>query len=141
MGHRGQTWIEKFLLITLLVIGILQRLVVKPRVEKLALMILSWFCFLCRLVVGPSVLDRLTFKPICYTSNWSWLMGSTKVRNEEYPQKPKLIILVVNVDLRFGQVVLPGWCSDRLMCSQISELWVNWNPHCSCLKCFGERQC
>ena len=113
-----------------LVIGVLQRLVVKPSFDKFVLMISMWFCTLCRLMV----------KPIFHTSYWFWLIGRPEVRYEEHCWKSKLLfVLVVSVDLRFGQKLFSGWYSDRMICSEKSVLWVNWNPPCS-LKWLGGRQ-
>ena len=116
--------------IAFLVIGVLQRLVIKPSFEKFVLMILLWFRILCRLMV----------KPIFHTRNWFRLIGPVEIRYEEYWWKSKsLFVLVVSVALRFGQKVFSGWYSDRMICSEKSVLWVNWNRPCS-LKWFGERQ-
>ena len=49
-------------------------------------------------------------------------------------------VLVISVDLGFGQEMLLRWYSDKMICSQNNELLVNWNFHCSCLKWFSERQ-
>ena len=71
------------------------------------------------------VLDWLMVILVCYTSTWSWLISPTEGRYEEYHQK-LLFVLVMSVDLRFGQLVLSGWYSDRIICSQNGKLWINW---------------
>ena len=37
----------------------------------------------------------------------------------------RCFVLVVSVDLRFGQKVFSGRYSDRMICSEKSVLWVN----------------
>ena len=78
---------------------------------NLMLRYMLWFC--C---------DSILFA-IWWPNLVSGVLDRLMIKLEEYCWKSKLLVLVVCVDLRFGQEVLFEWYPDRI-CLQKCKLWV-----------------
>ena len=101
---------------------------VKPSVEEISL--IFFLVILCSSQV-PSLVSLMAWWLNLYLCKESILTSRSN-------RGPKLLfVLVINVDLRFGQGVVPGRYSNRMICSENSEMFASWNRPCSCFKCFG----